>query len=243
MRSIKDKAIIIRRKPFGEADLLLTLYTEKNGKVKVVAKGARKITSKLLGFTELFTSITCQIDFKSSIPIVSQVSHDQLFDGIASNQQLYTRLHIVAELIDKGCKEQEVDLLLFRTLQEGMQRLIASNHPLLVSGLILRVSTILGFDPELTACAHCGEAIDVTQPIGWSHKHGGVVSFPAEAGSSTDLTINDLKVLRYLRKSSFRDIEKLSVPTEFAVGLEDRLLGYVQYVLEEDFVTQRVRRG
>lgn len=239
MRSIKDKAIIIRRKSFGEADLLLTLYTEKNGKVRVLAKGARKITSKLLGYTELFTFITCQIDFSTSIPIISQVSHDQLFDGIADDQALYHKLHTLAELIDKGCKEEESDILLYHCLREGTKHLVTSQHPLVLSSLILRISTILGFEPELINCAHCGNVVEVTQPLGWSNSHGGVVSYPKEIPDAQPITVDDLKVLRYLKKASLHDVEKLNVPTEFAKRLERCLLGYSQHVLEEEFVSQR----
>ncbi len=239
MRSVKDKAIIIRRKSFGEADLMLTLYTEKNGKVRVLAKGARKITSKLLGFTELFTIINCQIDFSTSIPIVSQISHEQLFDGIAENQELYHKLHTLAELIDKGCKEDESDILLYHCLRSGTKHLVTSSHPLVLSSLVMRISSILGFEPEITTCAHCGNPIEVTQPIGWSNMHGGVVSFPKEIPDAQVITVDDLKVLRYLKKASLNDVEKLNVPIQFAKRLERCLLGYSQHVLEEEFVSQR----
>src|SRR5688500_13103730 len=138
MRSQKDRAIILRRKAFGEADWLVTLYCEKNGKVRALAKGARKITSKLLGYTEPFTLISCQLDFRASIPIISQISHEAIFDGIAVNQILYHQLNLVAELIDRGCQEHEADYVLFHSLKEGIKELVTSQHPLMLSSVLVR---------------------------------------------------------------------------------------------------------
>ncbi|HEX9371797.1 MAG TPA: recombination protein O N-terminal domain-containing protein, partial [Roseiflexaceae bacterium] len=53
-RVYRTEAVIIRRSDFGEADRLLTLITPL-GKRRVVAKGARKTTSRLAGHIELFT--------------------------------------------------------------------------------------------------------------------------------------------------------------------------------------------
>ena len=53
-RVYRTEAVIIRRSDFGEADRLLTLITPM-GKRRVVAKGARKTTSRLAGHIELFT--------------------------------------------------------------------------------------------------------------------------------------------------------------------------------------------
>lgn len=237
--TVKDKAIILRRKPFGEADLMLTLYGEKSGKVRVLAKGARRITSKLLGFTELFTLVSCQINFKSSIPVVSQMSHEQIFDGIAENRTLYERLHIVSELLDKGCQEEEANPALFRTFYEGMNRLVVSDHPLILSSIILHLARILGFEPQIYTCAHCGNPVTEEDRLIWSEVHGGVVSCAAAAVTGAPLTLDDIKVMRYLAKSSFEEAEKLRIETPIAANIERLLLRHVQYVLEQDFITLR----
>ncbi len=237
--SIKDKAIILRRKPMGEADLLLTIYGEKTGKVRVVAKGARKITSKLLGFTELFTFISCQINFRSSIPIISQVSHERLFDGIDQNQLLYKRLHIVAELIDRGCEDQQANALLFHTVLEGMDSLVTSNHPLLLAFVVLRLTTLLGFSPQLTICAHCGKPITSDDSVQWSQSNGGIISCGVPAADAIELSRDEVKVLRYLATAESPGVVKLRLPDAMAERLERLLMGHVQYVLEQDFMTTR----
>lgn len=239
-QAVKDRAIILRRKPMGEADLLLTLYTENHGKVRVIAKGARKITSKLLGYTELFTLIRCQIDFRSSIPIVSQVSHERLFDGVAENQQLYERLHILAELVDRGCEEHEANPALFRCLTGGMELLVQSNHALLLATLVHNVTQLLGFSPQLTTCAHCDMPLDSSQALAWSDAHGGVVSCESVVKLGIPLSIDDIKVLRYISRTSVGQVERLRIEDALAQRVERLLLSHAQFALEQDFMAPKV---
>jgi len=53
-RLYRTEAVILRRSDIGEADRLLTCYTPTRGKIRVIAKGARKITSRKAGHIELF---------------------------------------------------------------------------------------------------------------------------------------------------------------------------------------------
>lgn len=241
--SVKDKAIILRRKPFGEADIMLTLYGEKSGKVRALAKGARRITSKLLGYTESFTVISCQFDFRSSIPIVSQVAHEQLFDGIAANQQLYERLHILAELMDRGCQEEESNPQLYYLLRDGITDLVMNNSPLLLSWLILRLSRSFGVAPQLLTCAHCDTPLAADQALAWSEVHGGIITCASVVQGGMTLSLEEAKLLRHLDRSSRREIEKLKVAQTLVAKIESMLIGHLQYVLEQDLVAFRVVRG
>ena len=54
-RVYATEAVILRRIDFGEADRILTLFTPNYGKVRAVAKGVRRTTSRLAGHLEPFT--------------------------------------------------------------------------------------------------------------------------------------------------------------------------------------------
>jgi len=57
MKSYKAEGIVIKRKNFGEADRILTVFTKKYGKIKVLAKGVRRITSRRGPNVELFNQV------------------------------------------------------------------------------------------------------------------------------------------------------------------------------------------
>ena len=60
-RSLRAEAVVLRHTDWGEADRLLTLYTREQGKVRAVAKGARKINSRKAGHLEPFTRVKLQL--------------------------------------------------------------------------------------------------------------------------------------------------------------------------------------
>ncbi len=238
----KDRAFVLRRKPLGEADVLLTLYSEKNGKVRVVAKGARRITSKLLGFTELFTVVTCQIDFRTSIPVVSQIAHEQIYDGIADNHRTYEQLHLVAELIDRGCEEQEPNPELFRFLLSSVHELVVANSVTTFPYTLLMLISILGFSPQLLLCAACGDPLLPDQVMRWSEVHGGVVSCTA-GGEGSTLSLDEVKLLRYLSRSSMHEVQKVSAGPEVIQRIGSLLTNHAQYVLDRNFSSVKASRG
>ena len=71
-RSIRVHAIVLRHADWGEADRLVTLFTREQGKLRAVAKGARKITSRKAGHLEPFTHVKLQLARGRSLFIVTQ---------------------------------------------------------------------------------------------------------------------------------------------------------------------------
>ena len=60
-RSYRTEALVIRHTNFGEADRILTLYSREKGKIRVVAKGVRKLKSRKAGHLEPFTRVQLQL--------------------------------------------------------------------------------------------------------------------------------------------------------------------------------------
>src|SRR5436853_7849884 len=82
----KSEAVVIKRSNLGEADKILTIFTPNYGKLRVVAKGVRKVTSRLAGHVELFTRSQMLLAKGRNLDIVTQSEtidacrpvHDQL---------------------------------------------------------------------------------------------------------------------------------------------------------------------
>ena len=71
-RSYRTEALVIRHTNFGEADRILTLYSREKGKIRVVAKGVRKLKSRKAGHLEPFTRVQLQLAKGRDLPIVTQ---------------------------------------------------------------------------------------------------------------------------------------------------------------------------
>ena len=81
-RQFRTQAIILSRRDFGESDRLLTLFTPARGKLRVIAKGARKPTAKLSGHVELFARSDCLIHRGRSLDILTQAELIEPYLGL-----------------------------------------------------------------------------------------------------------------------------------------------------------------
>ena len=71
-RQYRVTAVVLKRTDVGEADRLLTLLTLQRGKLRAVAKGARKPSARKTGHVELFNSVELQIAVAREIDLVTQ---------------------------------------------------------------------------------------------------------------------------------------------------------------------------
>jgi len=242
-QSIKDEAIILRKQPFGEADVMLTIFTLGHGKLRVLAKGARRSSSRLVGHTEPFSLINGQINTQSKIPILSQVTVDHSVLGLAEDLVAIQRISILAEIIDKSFEEGEVSQPVYRVLCEGSLRLRSTANPLLFVGVLVRLLSLMGYAPEITYCVTCKTKLQAGSQYGWSSEAGGVIADAClkESGVQTQMIESDLlKALRFLQRQPLATMARIQTSPELAEKLYALLLGYTRYVLEQPLVTSVV---
>lgn len=241
MESFRDQAIIVGRKPFGEADLLLTLLTAEHGKLRVVAKGARRPTSRLVGYTELFSVIDGRIDTRTSIPILSQVVLDRSIAGIAEHALTLERFSLLAEVVDKAVEEDTPLGGIYDLLYEGMGRLQESYRPLVFSGVLLRLLGLLGYAPEVTSCVLCKVKLQASDTYAWDHTAGGIVAHQCATGSLTVQPLSEevVRSLRYLQRSPLTAMERVATDDATVRLLHELLVNYTRHVLEKPLITAR----
>jgi DNA repair protein RecO (recombination protein O) len=123
-RSFRAEAVVLRHADWGEADRLLTLFTREQGKVRVVAKGARKMLSRKAGHLEPFTHVTIQLARGRELPIVSQVETLEAFLPIREDLVRVGYASYVLELLDRFTYDEEGgNPALFRLLTETLARI------------------------------------------------------------------------------------------------------------------------
>lgn len=211
---------------------MLTLFTQNHGKVRVIAKGARKLNSRLSGFAELFTIISCQINFHTSIPLISQVSHEQLFDGVAENQNLYRSLHILAEIVDKATHEDHSEPLLFQVITQQMRRLVTDDRNTTLCQCLVGLTKQFGLVPQVAVCGLCGRYITEGESVIWDVSHGGLVHISA---GQTGLSRDEVKLLRAVVND--RLPHDLRISNDLAQKTERRLIDHLQFTLDKSLLS------
>ncbi|MFO7243733.1 MAG: DNA repair protein RecO [Actinomycetes bacterium] len=156
----RDDAIVLRTHKLGEADRIVTLLTKHHGKVRAVAKGVRRTSSRIGARMEPFMLADVQLYEGRSLDIVSQVeTREPYARRIAQDYQLFTAATAMVETADKLVDhEREPALAQFRLLHGALGALSRREHDpgLVLDSFLLRSLAIAGYAPSFTACAVCG---------------------------------------------------------------------------------------
>src|SRR5690349_10635964 len=197
-RVYRTEAVIIRRADFGEADRLLTLITPQ-GKRRVVAKGARKTTSRLAGHIELFTHATLLLAVGRNLDIVTQSVILHGYNTLRGDLKRIGAAYYAAELIDRLIEEDDENRPAYDLLLATLQALDTSEHlDLVLRFYELRLLGCLGYRPQLYHCAVCQEVL-TEETRHFSHEAGGALC-PRCAPSqraALPLSLSAFKLLRF----------------------------------------------
>lgn len=123
MRSFKTEGIILKRTNFGEADRILTVFSKKYGKVKIMAKGVRRITSRRGPNIELFNLATLFVHKGRTFDILTEAKADNTFPRIRKNLDLIGLAYYVCELVDGLCPEHQPHPRIFQLLVDTLKEL------------------------------------------------------------------------------------------------------------------------
>ncbi|MDQ4048947.1 MAG: DNA repair protein RecO [Actinomycetota bacterium] len=182
--SFKTEAVVLRSIRFGEADRVLHLYSAERGRVGAVAKGVRRVRSRMGGRLEPMARVKLVLhQGRGELCTVTAVdtvhAHPRLRERRASLERGVQACEAVLRLLDSAEPNPAAYNLLCNQLALLDSEARAASR---AQSLAFRVKLLLaaGFAPELASCAACGESDHLT---GFSPAAGGVVCASCEAGS------------------------------------------------------------
>jgi DNA repair protein RecO (recombination protein O) len=159
-RLFRDDAVVLRVQKLGESDRIITLLTRRHGRIRAVARGVRRTTSRFGGRLEPFGHVDVQFaEGRGSLHSISQVEGIALFGGgLTGDYPRYTAASAVAETAERlSPEEQEPSLRLFQLTLGAMRALAAGEHEaaLVLDAYLLRAMAYAGWAPALRECAVC----------------------------------------------------------------------------------------
>jgi DNA repair protein RecO (recombination protein O) len=234
-RSFRLEAVVLRHADWGEADRLLTLYSRERGKVRALAKGARKIRSRKAGHLEPFTRVTLQLARGHDLLIVTQVDTLDAYLPLHEDLVRTSQASYVVELLDRFTYEEGIENNnIFHLLTETLTRVAGEPDPWLALRYYeVRLLDFLGYRPHLFECANCGEPV---QPVDqfFSPVAGGVLCPKCGVGlpGVWAISMETLKHFRHLQRSSWLQAQRARPNPETRNQLEALLQRYLTYLLE-----------
>jgi DNA repair protein RecO (recombination protein O) len=186
-RSFKTEAVILRSIRYGEADRVLHLYSPDRGRLGAVAKGARRVRSRLGGRLEPLMRVQLVLhEGRGELCTVTQVDtvhpHARLRERRSSLERAVQACDAVLRVLDSTEPNRAAYNLLCNELAllDACAEVATPAHALAFRAKLLLAA---GFAPELAACATCGEAGEDAVLAGFSPGAGGVVCASCEAGA------------------------------------------------------------
>ena len=180
----KTEAVVLRSIRYGEADRILHLYSRDRGRIGAIAKGARRVKSRLGGRLEPLSRVDLVMrEGRGDLCTVTGVdtvdAHPALRERWPSLERATQACDAVLRLLDSAEPNPPAYNLLCRELQLLDRDGAAATR---AHALAFRLKLLLaaGFAPELGACAACGEREHLAA---FSASAGGVVCPGCEAGS------------------------------------------------------------
>ena len=238
-RTLRVEAIVLRHSDWGEADRLLSLFTHEEGKLRAIAKGARRLRSRKAGHLEPFTRVKLMLAHGRDLWIVTQA------ETVAANLALREDLERIAhasyavELLDRFTYEEGANRPLFDLLAITLQRLNEGQPPFtLLRYYELRLLDLLGFRPELFRCVGCGDEIQPQDQF-FSPLLGGVLCprCGSQDASARPISVNALRFLRHFQRSTYAEATRAVIPVPVQQEMETRMQDYLTYYLERGLNT------
>lgn len=213
MRGFKTEGVILKRRDFGEADRILTIFTLHRGKISVLAKGVRRITSRRAGNVELLNRVSMFLHQTKGMPILTEAESLDTYQKLKEDLTLSTYAYHIIELVDKLTAENQESRILYGHIVEVLRRLEKAPRQLLIRAFEVKILSYLGFMSFQTPTPEVETQF---------HTRGG-----------------GMKLLKDLEIFSWDEIEKIKINKKEALEVERILRYHLERVIESSLKSRQ----
>jgi DNA repair protein RecO (recombination protein O) len=232
MPPYKEQGVVLRSHKLGEADKIVSIMTQGSGKVRGVAKGIRKTTSRFGARLEPFTHVNLMLyRGRGALNTITQAEIIAPHPHIRGDLALFAAGETMLEAVDKVAEEHERNVRVTLLLLSGCRALDAqpADPAAVAESFMLKLLSLSGFHPSLTACAVCG----APDPQLWLSGLGGAVCAGCTESGAAPVS---RAALDHLNELAFADLQEAGelAPPDPRVRRESRTLlyGFAEYHLE-----------
>jgi DNA repair protein RecO (recombination protein O) len=233
-RLYRTEAVVIKRLNYGEADKILTLYTPQFGKIRAIAKGVRRLTSRFGGNMELLTHTKLMLAKGRNLDIVTQCESINSFEHIREDLNRISQSYYIIELLDRSTEDESENQPLFNLLVETLGLMAGDCDPeIAVRRYEILLLEQLGYRPQLMECAHCRKTLE--QEVNYfSPEAGGMLCPACGSGRGRPVSVNALKVLRAFQRDRSARPARLKLPKSVKAEMESILRSHTQHYFERE---------
>jgi DNA repair protein RecO (recombination protein O) len=206
-------SIVLRTVDYGEADLVVDLFTRDHGRLAGLAKNGRKSRRRFgnLLFPCTLTVMNLTIKAGRDLAHLESGERIQAFDRLALDIRRFAQAHQAVELVGSFWAPLDPSPDVFDLLVWCLERLNAAPRPdetLLI--FTLRLLGAAGYAPRLADCGGCGRPIEPSEAWGWTAEAGGVVCRSC-APAALPVHPGTLMILRLIQDMNPAKLDRASI--------------------------------
>lgn len=162
MGALATPAVVLRRRLYGDADLMVTLLSRDQGKVGAIAKAAKKSMRRFAGTLEPFAIIEAVLTPGRGMPVLQEAALIQPFAGLRTDIAKTAYAGCWAEILDAWMEEGVADLALYVLLCHALARLDGGEQCPEAVNIFFQMKFLAaaGITPRLSHCSGCGRPLD-----------------------------------------------------------------------------------
>jgi DNA repair protein RecO (recombination protein O) len=197
----RDEGVVLRTMRLGEADRIVTMLCRTRGKVRAVAKGVRKTTSRFGGRLEPLSHVSLLCWQGRELDIVNQAEVLDSFRTVREDLSRMTKAFSILEVADRVSMERHSAPRLYELLVNVLTSLAEQDAPLVLPAYFLKVLAVEGSTPLLEACAICGSETDL---MSFDIVEGGVLCRQCRRGRA--VSADALELLRAMLDGRLKSV-------------------------------------
>ena len=230
-------AIVLTRFDLGEADRVLTLITPHDGKLKAIAKGIRRPTSRIGGSLEPFAELRVALARGRTFDVVTQVTVGHAWLRLRDSLESAATAWYLAELADRSLEERHAAEPLYSLLRSAYELLDAGMAPGRVARWYeMHLADELGVRPEVDRCVECDRMLEASEAFRWVPTLGGVLCgrHPGPPASVAGLSVEALRLLKAYQRLDVEALAGLRLASAVEAEVETALRDFIRIALERD---------
>jgi len=234
MKLYSVRAIVINSREMRDAHRILTLFSREKGKIRAVAHGVVKPTSRKRGAVQPFSYTDFLLRRGKEIDSVSQCEGREIFPALWTDLELMSYAGHASGLVNGLTAEEEPNEKVFDLLLHTLRALEKTSEvELLVRSFELKLASLLGYEPHLDECVNCGADV-LCSGVFFSPASGGLVC-PACSSGKEDIPCGreTVSVLKLLLNWEMAKIERLRVSGPARQQMGDILKRYMHWHMEK----------
>lgn len=251
MTEIKQNGLVIFERDLGENDKLLTILTERYGKLPVVAKGVKSMRNRHMPSAQLFCYASFGLRKKGSYYYIVDSDLIENYFDLRNDVLKHSLASFVCDVINDVCQEGNNDDEILRLALNTLYAISKDIKPLEVirAAFEIRLASELGFSPDLDGCHSCHESsdstyyFDIIDGILTCQKCKNKVNFGAEENPFTEKGLN--KPLCIVSRATVEAISYISSVKQgrfLSFNLDDREWTSF-FDVAEKFLLNHLERG